>query len=267
MERETNHGREERISWRAFTLIELLVVIAVIAILIAILLPALAGARRQARTTKCMVQARQVVTAITAFSANNRNDLPENRTLVEPGKHVTWRSRFVEGEYMTDGKAWLCPDHPGAPLSELGQTDNGTICVGDVVSSYALNGHILWRLTTIPKDAVRPEAAIARPSHTILLSETRLRFPDIRVVDQIVSMQDDVGGPFSFWHKGKGVYGFCDGHADGIGFMASGNPDCRWHNGKDLNQDPFNPQPSTEYRQHGHPAWQSMVSPVYLKGG
>jgi len=260
-------NRPRLVSRRAFTLIELLVVIAVIAVLLGIMLPTLSGARRQARTTKCLVQSRQIVTAVAAFAASNKNNLPENRTLIKPGEHITWRSRFAEQEYIPDVRAWRCPDHPGDPLSELGQPDGDSICAADVASSYAMNGHVLWRLKTIDKDAMRPEVAIARPAHTVLLSETRLRYPDIRVINQIVAEQDPVGGAFGFWHKGKGVYAFLDGHADGFRFMDTGNPDCRWHNGKDLNQDPSFPQPPEELTQHGHPDWQYLVSPVYLKGG
>lgn len=52
---------------RAFTLIELLVVIAVTALLIGILFPALASARRAARTTKCLAQLHNIELAHTLY--------------------------------------------------------------------------------------------------------------------------------------------------------------------------------------------------------
>lgn len=63
---------------RGFTLIELLVVIAVIALLIGILLPALGKARESARTLKCTVNQRQVVTALVAYSNDYKQQFPPN---------------------------------------------------------------------------------------------------------------------------------------------------------------------------------------------
>lgn len=60
----------------AFTLIELLVVVGIIAILLAMLLPALQGARAQARTVVCSSNMRQLAIGWATYTADNRDTLP-----------------------------------------------------------------------------------------------------------------------------------------------------------------------------------------------
>lgn len=74
---KTHHYRPgTRRRTRAFTLIELLVVIAVIAILASLLLPALALAKEKAYQTKCRSNLREIGTAITLYTSDNRDFLP-----------------------------------------------------------------------------------------------------------------------------------------------------------------------------------------------
>jgi prepilin-type N-terminal cleavage/methylation domain-containing protein len=65
--------RRAPISGSAFTLIELLVVIAIIALLVAILLPALAGARRAARTTLCAAQLQQMGVSTASYGLDHKD--------------------------------------------------------------------------------------------------------------------------------------------------------------------------------------------------
>jgi prepilin-type N-terminal cleavage/methylation domain-containing protein/prepilin-type processing-associated H-X9-DG protein len=250
-----------------FTLIELLLVISIIALLLSISLPALAHARRNARTTVCLSQSRQIVLALAAFAASNRGLLPENRTRTSGTEHVTWRFIFDRDGFIPEGKAWKCPLHPSpGPTGEVGWFDNGTTCVGDVPASYALNGHLLWREDKLNQTAKLDDAKIKRPDHTLLLAESAAIFPDIRITNLLITQEQPGGtGWFAYWHTGKGVYGFMDGHVEQFRFWETGNPDCRWHNGRDLSADPFNPQPPEEIGVHGHPDWEYLLPPVYLQ--
>lgn len=257
---------------RAFTLIELLVVISIIALLIALLLPALSSARNAAKTTRCLSNIRQVATASIAFTADHKGELAENRTDVTanggPARHVTWRHSLVDGDYLSGGGVWVCPQPaPAGAFSEEGQTDDasGSLCVGDEASNYAVNGHLLWRGDLLDEDSERRVFTVARPSHTILLSETQTYYPDIRVVDLILGTElpSGIGGWYGYWHDRQGTYAFADGHAELSSLLDTGNPDCRWHNGLDNDFDPIEGQEAGTAERHDHPAWKFIVDVIY----
>ena len=70
------HRRTAR-AIRGFTLIELLVVIAVIGILVGLLLPALGGARQQARTVVCSTRLQQLGVGLALYLNDYDNTLPQ----------------------------------------------------------------------------------------------------------------------------------------------------------------------------------------------
>lgn len=60
----------------AFTLVELLVVVAIIGVLLAVLLPALRGARKQARLATCAANEHSLMQAVHAYAADQRGRIP-----------------------------------------------------------------------------------------------------------------------------------------------------------------------------------------------
>jgi|GEM_PF-1587543 len=154
---------------RAFTLIELLVVISIIALLIAILLPALSQARRAARNSQCLSNAKQNSVGIYSYVTDYKGILPYYE-IRKAG--VTTRSlwpamivEYVGGNQKTVGTAlyvdsaiFLCPETPGPDLDEwVGKGNSFQVnnpfepwyfVWSNVVTrgSYSYNGYLYTRL-------------------------------------------------------------------------------------------------------------------------
>jgi len=94
-----------------FTLIELLVVIAVIAVLVAMLLPALQGARAQAKKVVCQSQLRQLGIIWLSYAADHTDWLPPSPC------GGTWNyvwpllRQELNKRDVSDGRIFYCPDH------------------------------------------------------------------------------------------------------------------------------------------------------------
>ena len=177
---------------RGFTLVELLVVIGIIAILIGILMPALSGARRNARMAQCGSNMRQIGQALEIYLVDNKGVYPfaahqfvngtENRVITFDDllrKHMS-KDLFTDAELAADVavrplKIWECPSDDrerwyGYPTRTYVPTQTryrptnpqpgiSRLFTG-FAGSEAGNGPPLFRLSIKPKEIRRPSEFI-----------------------------------------------------------------------------------------------------------
>jgi prepilin-type N-terminal cleavage/methylation domain-containing protein/prepilin-type processing-associated H-X9-DG protein len=103
-----------------FTLVELLVVLGIIAVLMSVLLPAANQARRQARTTQCASNLRQLCQGLLCYVSENKHRFPPNVYFPSPGRlwhdREVWGDRFAPAA-LQQGGVFSCPEDPEAVRS------------------------------------------------------------------------------------------------------------------------------------------------------
>ncbi len=132
-------------SQRGFTLIELLLSVALLVVLVALLLPAVSAGRKQAASTGCVNNLRQIYTAWALFVSDHANSLPP------------YRDFFVDANgKTTNGSGW--GEHLRPYYNKT--TKPPTRCPGEwraeVTTTYGMNPNISNKATIQPPSTNPP---------------------------------------------------------------------------------------------------------------
>ena len=94
---------------RGFTLIELLVVIAIIGLLASLLLPAVARAKRSARSVSCLSNLHQIGLALDLYVQENNDHLPSCAQLPSVNTNLPSLTTVL-GPYLKTKAVFRCPE-------------------------------------------------------------------------------------------------------------------------------------------------------------
>lgn len=237
----------------AFTLIELLTTIAVILLIAALLFPVVSQARESGRKTNCLAHARQLGMAIQLYLGDYDDTFPMNRfpDAQHPPSHEwgalhgsSWNWKRALLPYLQSVKIFECPSNSylwSADFMENyggeGGDESNWAWTLKLPISYAYNGsffHESIPIRDFGETRQRPRylTEIPEPSWLILLTETRVNYPDLggwSLTQELVLRTGVVAGHGLLNSHQRGVnWMFCDGSAKWLKVGATCVPRQRW---------------------------------------
>lgn len=228
---------------RAFTLVEVLVVISVIALLLAVLMPALAGARSQARGLVCRSNLRQLVLASAGYATENEGFyVPAAKDMWDgAGRHRWHGVRTDLGEafdpskgplaaYLAEGQVKECPARVDFTRSDDWSTSFERGC-GGYGYNMAYLGSRLWDPAVNGPQGYQQAYArtagiteVADPARTLMFADSAMANNGIALIEYSFAeppfaifggqvMTDFLMSPsIHFRHGAHANIGWADGH-------------------------------------------------------
>ncbi len=206
----------------AFSLVELMIVIAILAILLALLIPVTVSARAKGRQAVCVSNVREILVARKMYASDNQGGTIPNRPKwpEDPKGVCTWRWLLTK-QYGLDPKVFACKSAPNA-YSESGRGEWHATSKSDVPSNYTQIGEVFGNDSQPRRLSIIPSL-----SQQIEIVEFRDYWPDMNM-GSWGWMWPDGYGVYGFWHNGRTVMGYADGHVEVKYLSETVTPDCEW---------------------------------------